>query len=353
MKFTNLRHLTFADVDIGDKFFDSLKEDYPGFEQWYEKKSESHADAYVQYDSNNKLQGFLYVKMEEESIVRDVTPNIVANRILKVGTFKIDSHGTKMGEQFLKVIFDYAIDQAADVCYLTIYDKHESLIKLVSKYGFNEYGTKGNGKYLEKVYVKKMYTQTGDIFKDYPVVNSGGNKKYMLSIYPQYHSKMFPESILTNESRNIIKDISYTNSIQKVYVCSMKGVEELKKGDILVLYRTADDGRTAEYSAVATTVCTVIEMRLQDTFKNFEEFYDYTCKYTIFDRDDLYHWYKRGGLKVIRLVYNFPLRKRIVRHELIETLGIERDKYWGFFELTDEEFNSIVNCGQSEDYLAK
>ena len=353
MEYINLRHLAFGEVDIDDRFFDSLKADYPEFEQWYKKKSDAHADIYVQYDGHNKLQGFLYMKMEEEKVIADVTPNIVADRILKVGTFKIDSHGTKMGEQFLKVIFDYAIDQAADVCYLTIYEKYETLIKLVLKYGFYEYGTKGSGEYLEKVYLKKMHTQTDDIFRNYPIISTKGHRKYMLSIYPKYHSRMFPESILTNESRNIIKDISHMNSIQKVYVCSMQGVEELQRGDLIVLYRTAEAGRAAEYSAVATTVCTVIETCLQNSFNSFEEFYDYTRKYTLFDRDDLHFWYNRGGLKIIRMVYNFSLRRRIVRHELIEKLGIERDGYWGFFELSDEIFNSIVDFGQAKDYLAE
>lgn len=192
---------------------------------------------------------------------------------------------------------------------------------------------------------------TGDIFSDYPMVDYRGHKKYILSIYPKYHSRMFPESILTNESRNIIKDISYTNSIQKVYVCSMQGVENVKKGDVIVLYRTAESGRSAEYSAVATTVCTVTDTKLQNDFDGFEEFYCYASRFTIFDRDDLAYWYNRGGLKIIILVYNFPLKKRIVRHELIEKIGLDRGSYWGFFELSETEFLDIVQYGQAKGYL--
>lgn len=28
----------FKDIDLSDPFFDSLKEDYPGFSEWFEKK---------------------------------------------------------------------------------------------------------------------------------------------------------------------------------------------------------------------------------------------------------------------------------------------------------------------------
>ena len=293
----------------------------------------------------------MYIKMEESNIIWDVKPNIEADRILKIGTFKINAHGTKMGEQFLKVLFDYAIDKKADICYITIFEKHSSLIALMTQYGFKEWGTKETENGLEKVFCKDMNLITGDYFIDYPVVAAKGHHKYLLSIYPKYHSKMFPESILTNESRNIIKDISYTNSIQKNYVCAMQGVEDLNKGDLIVIYRTAESGRSAEYSAVATTVCTVTGVRLQESFSGFEEFYSFTSKYTVFDRDDLAYWYRRGGLKVISLIYNFPLKNRIVRHELVDTIGLDRDVYWGFFELSDEEFEKIVKYGHASEYL--
>ena len=289
--------------------------------------------------------------MEKPDEVNGITPAIDADRIVKVGTFKINPHGTRMGEQFLKVLFDYAIDKNADVCYVTIFDKHSDLIDLILKYGFKEWGTKGVGDNQEKVYVKNLRSISGDVFMDYPLVKNIGSRKFLLSIYPKYHSKMFPESILTNESRNIIKDIAYTNSIQKNYVCSMAGVEELRTGDLIVLYRTAESGRSAEYSAVATTICTVTAVRKQDFFEDFDDFYSFTSKYTVFDRDDLAYWYNRGGLKVVSLVYNFPLKKRIVRHDLIEKIGLSRDIYWGFFELSDEQFLSIVKQGQAMEYL--
>lgn len=350
MEYPNLRHVAFGEVSLKDEFFKSLIEDYEGFENWYQRKIDEHADAYVQYD-DNKLRGFLYIKMEESNIVNDVNPPIEADGILKVGTFKIDAHGTRMGEQFLKVIFDYAIDKRAEVCYVTIFEKHKGLIDLISKYGFEEWGTKSTGSKTEKVFLKNMRSTNGDVFMYYPLVKNKGSRKFLLSIYPKYHSKMFPESILTNESRNIIRDISYTNSIQKNYVCSMQGVENLRRGDLIVLYRTAESGRSAEYSAVATTICTVTEVRLQESFTDFEDFYSFISNYTVFDRDDLAYWYKRGGLKVISLVYNFPLKKRIVRHDLIEQIGLSRDEYWGFFELSDDEFINIVKQGQATDYI--
>ena len=345
----NIIHKKISEIDLEDPFFQSLKEDYPGFDEWFQRKGDH--DAFVQYEGG-KLRGLLYLKMEEH-VVDDVTPKIRADKILKVGTFKIEAHGTKLGEQFIKVIMDRALKENAEVCYVTIYEKHRPLISLVQQFGFELFGVKGQGVYKENVYLKRMKKVTGDINKDFPFINPAGVKKYLLSIYPKYHSIMFPDSILTTENRKMIKDVSYTNSIHKIYVCTMDQVESLKYGDIIVLYRTAAQGRSAEYSAVATSVCVVEEVKKQTEFQDFEDFYTYASKYSVFDREDLNYWYRRGGCKAIKMTYNIALRKRIVRHELIEDIGLDREQYWGCFELTDEQFFRIVKKGGVSQSLAE
>lgn len=338
----NIIHKTFAEIDLEDPFFDSLRNDYSGFDDWF--KGKSNQDAFVQY-VNDEIAGFLYLKLEE-LCVDDVSPIIYADRILKIGTFKIDAHGTKMGEQFIKIIMDYALNENVDVCYVTIYEKYRTLIDLVEEFGFEFHGTKGRGKHTENVYIKKMNKITGDIKKNFPLIDYTTAKKYLLSIYPQYHSVMFPDSILTTENKNIIRDVSYTNSIQKVYVCSMEQVEKLNYGDIVIIYRTAEDGKKAEYSAVATSVCVVEEIKNQEEFFSFEDFYEYVSKYSVFDKKDLLSRFNRGRCKTIKMTYNVAMKKRIVRHNLIEKIGLERGQYWGFFELTDEHFKKIIHEGE-------
>lgn len=337
----NIKRQTFEDVDLSDKFFDTLKQDYPEFEKWF--YSHLDRDAYVLYD-NGRIQGFLHLKIEQD-IVDDVRPLICAPRILKVATFKVEAHGTKMGEQFIKIIMDYAIGEEVDLCYVTIFPKHKNLIQLVNDFGFEEYGEKGDPLNPEKVFVKNMKKVTGDVNKDYPVIIKRDANKYLLSIYPKYHSVMFPDSILTTENRHILSDISHTNSIHKIYVCTM-GVEVLKYGDVIVLYRTAEPDRSAEYSAVATSVCVVEEVKQQDDFRTFDEFFDYANQYSVFDRDDLYYWYRRGGCKTIKMTYNAALKKRIVRHDLIEKIGMDREAYWGFMKITDLQFEKIICQGE-------
>lgn len=345
MNNNSIKHQLFKEIDINDPFFNSLKDDYPGFEEWFIRKR--NQDVYVLYDDKNKLQGFLYLK-NEIGPIKDVDPMIEVNNVLKVGTFKVNAHGTKMGERFVKIIFDFAIKNNAEMCYVTILPKQRSLIGLMNTFGFKYHGKKGK----ENVYIKDMKIITGNIEYDYPLLTLGRSRKYLLSIYPKYHSIMFPDSILTTESRELISDISYTNSVHKIYVCSMN-LEELKKGDLVVVYRTKEEGKTAEYSATATSICTVEEVVSQELFGSFDEFYNYASQYSVFDKEDLRRWYIKGECKAIKMLYNVALPKRIVRHDLIEDIGLERSAYWGFFELTDEQFLSICDKGRINPNLLK
>lgn len=52
------------------------------------------------------------------------------------------------------------------------------------------------------------------------------------------------------------------------------------------------------------------------------------------------------------MTYNGAFKKRIVRHDLIEEIGLERNQYWGFFELTNEQFKIIAKKGEVDKILA-
>ncbi|EJB9493516.1 hypothetical protein MXH55_004151, partial [Salmonella enterica] len=68
----SLSYVEFGKVDLSDVFFDSLKNDYPAFENWFLKKR--NEKAYVSYDDYGKIDGFLYLKIENEEL-NDMTPS--------------------------------------------------------------------------------------------------------------------------------------------------------------------------------------------------------------------------------------------------------------------------------------
>ena len=125
----NIELKYFRDINLNDNFFYSLKSDYAEFEKWYKNKALEDSAAFVLYENSN-LMAFLYLKIEDETD-DNIFPIFSKKRRLKVGTFKIDAHGTKLGERFIKKIFDIAIDKKVDEIYVTIFEKHLGLLNLL------------------------------------------------------------------------------------------------------------------------------------------------------------------------------------------------------------------------------
>ncbi len=335
-----LQHKKFSEINLDDSFFDSLKSDYKEFPSWFKRKRNNYA--YV-LEQDNKILGFLYIKIEH-GIVNDIEPELNVKSSLKIGTFKIDPHQTRLGERFIKKALDHAINENVDVCYVTVFSKHTALLNLFIKYGFKEHGTKSTPNGEEKVLVKYFKQLVGNILSDYPLISTQHKRKFLLAIYPEYHSKMFPDSILNNETYDILEDVSFTNSIHKIYVCGMP-VGNLKRGDIVVIYRTGDQVAPAEYRAVATSICIIEEVKSKDDFNNFEEFFNYANSYSIFDRQKLEQRYNRNRCYAIKMTYNAALRKRLTRHILADEVGISRAPRWSFLTLSDSQLEKILEKG--------
>ncbi len=62
-KMLSIKKERFGSIDLNDHFFDTLKEDYPGFDDWFHGKNQE--EAYV-FKSNNEVHGFLFVKQNTQ-----------------------------------------------------------------------------------------------------------------------------------------------------------------------------------------------------------------------------------------------------------------------------------------------
>lgn len=346
-----IEYKKFSFINIDDHFFDSLKEDYPEFEEWFGRKSVQGEEAIVQYDEEGHLQGFLYTKDESQEVDNNITPVMKPKRRLKVGTFKIDAHNTRLGEKYIKKIMDRAIYEGFEEAYVTIFPKHNRLIDLLKRYGFKDYGTKQE----ELVLLKDFSVCVGNIVYDYPLIQPKHKRKFLLSIYPKFHTPLFSDSILKNEVRNaedLVKDVSFSNSIHKVYVCFMPKTATLKKGDLIAIYRTNDGMGPARFRSVVTSICQVEEVRTKCDFLSIEEYLKYCKYYSIFKEYDLRKWYQNDNLVVIKMTYNIALAKRITRGMLLDEAGISPTLYWGFFQLTDNQFDYILKKGNvNENFI--
>lgn len=343
----------FSDIDLNDSFFDSLRASYPEFNDWYNKKAAAEATAYCYY-VDNELKDFLYLKIEEEEL-SDLTPALPAKKRLKVGTFKVDNDNrhTTRGERFMKKIMDMAIAENVDEIYVTMFPTEElqGLIRMFEKFGFSHIADKPHeGGNAEYVLIKDMTTHVDDFKLDYPFVKKASSNKYVLSIVPEFHTHLFPDSILKNEKKyDLIQDVSETNSIYKIYLCWMQGTRNLKAGDKLIIYRTSDEEGKAYYRSVCTSVCTVCEVKTYRDFENEEEFIKYTNRYSVFKEHELRRWYKnKNYFIVIKMVYNIAFTKKVINMVMKEQVGLN-PKYWGFFKLTDAQFDKLLELGEIDE----
>ena len=348
----------FNEIDLNDDFFNSLRDSYPDFDDWFRRKAASGEIAITYYDENDVLLDFLYLKEEQEKVT-DVSPHLSAKHRLKVGTFKINSRGTRRGERLMKKLLDTAIVRNVEAIYVTIFPEQrlQPLIRSFEKFGFVQCGVKrhASGK-EENVYLRDMRCMVGDTLKDYPFTDIRVSRFFLLSIMPEYHTRLFPDSILKNERKyDIIQDNSETNSIYKTYICWMQDTRQLRPGDKLVIYRTSDGQGPANYRSVCTSVCTVLEVKTIHDFADENDFVRYAHKQSVFTEYELRQWYRtKPHFILIQMVYNIAFTRKVIRKTLIERVRLKESNYWGFFRLTPDQFNHIVRLGAiNERYLIR
>lgn len=347
-----VKKVDFNDVDIIDPFFDSFRQDYIDFDQWFKKKNED--PCYVCYSDNN-LTAFLFVKLEDENEnYSEIHPAFAKKKRLKIGTLKVSGNGYKIGERFLKTIFDNASQYKVDEIYVTIFNKRpeqEQLIEMLEEWGFNYHGIKTTKNGEEKVYVR-TYGKPLPVNLEKPKLTypffSRETEKYIIKIEPVYHTELFPDSINTREDKaKYTENEPHRNRISKVYISHSQD-RHLKSGDIILVYRMGEEGTQKKYSSTITTICIVENVR--NNFKSFDEFFEACNRRTMISKDDLRtQWWDKNPKNrpfVINFLYAHSLPTPKPTLNDLVTLGIINDIMnmpRGFIKITTEHFNSFVN----------
>lgn len=332
----------FGNINIEDPFFDSLKEDYPGFERWFNKKAEEKA--YITYNKG-RILSFLYLKTEgPDENYSEFDPVFKKKKRLKVGTFKVVSNGVRLGERFLKIVFDNATLNQVDEIYVTIFNRTEEqqrLIGLLEDWGFVKYGVKGSNN--ELVYVRDFSKQfsINDPKKTFPFISTNTDA-FLIPIYPKYHTELLPDSFLRTESPyNYVENEPHRNAISKIYI-SRSIERNIKRGDILIFYRTAPAGKSAFYHSVITTIG-IVEDKI-DGIQSEAEFLLKSRKRSIFTDEylkEFWNFNTRYRPFLIRFlsVFSFSMGNRLNRKSLLE-LGIingEDNELRGLKKITREQ----------------
>lgn len=345
-KALSVEKVFFGNVDYKDSFFDSFRKAYSGFDRWFLKKCDE--EAYICRSNEGNILGFLYLKTEEtDENYADIEPHFQPKRRLKIGTFKVESTGFRLGERFIKIIFDNAQERKVDEIYVTLFTNRgelEALTQLFLRWGFVRFGVKHQENGDEIVLVKKLNVLLPSFShkENFPNIDFHC-KKFIMPILPQYHTSLLPDSKLNNEnSVDFLGYIPHRYALQKVYV-SWAPTNGANPGDLILFYRMGQSYENKRYKSVITTVAMVDE--IVDNIKSEKELLTLCQNRSVFSVEELKSFWLRNGknIKVLKFIYVKSLNRRITLNELWDMGVIEVSKGpRPFTQITDEQFDSLL-----------
>lgn len=332
------------EIDINQPFFDSLKSDYGDvdFKKWYEKCVKEGRECYT-YEMNHKIKAFLMLK-EENEIIEIHTHSIPATKRVKIATLKVDFPGSKMGELFLKIAFQYCINNQIFEIYLTHFEtKDDTLTPLIENFGFEKIGELAKND--EPVYLKKFIPETTELqsleiarkyypcFKDSESVN-----KFVIPIRPEYHDILFPEYKRRQMKLTDYFEINIPgNAIKKAYLSS-RFSSRLGLGDIILFYRSHDQK--------AITSLGIIDQEPVRT-SNLDELKRVVGKRSVYSEKELKEWAEKSVF-VIRFKHHLYLPNCLDLNYLIKN-DILKGAPQSITEINHEQYLILKNGGKLDE----
>lgn len=228
-------------LNLDDRFWDSLNADYEGFRDWFRKCQIEHRECFVMRSLEDRsIIGCAIVNPERE-------PNdIRGKKTLKICCFKIHElhNGKRLGELLLKQVFRHAFANQFDSLFITMYEKSRHLAGLLEEFGFEEEAERRTTNEIQ--YCKHLHLNSAPKYGctglDYhvkfgPFAVDAAVRKYLVPIKPIYHQMLFPE--LQGQLSLPLQAESCSNGIRKAYVSHAK-IQEPTPGSLLFFYRSHD-----------------------------------------------------------------------------------------------------------------
>jgi GNAT superfamily N-acetyltransferase len=301
----SFRSTPFNEVSLGDVFFDSLREDYPGFDEWFTTKGAVGEAALVHRDDEG-IGAFVYLKEEDETVGL-VDGALPAAPRLKIGTLKVAARvqGERLGEGAIGLALWRWRKIGCNQIYVTVFEKHASLVGMLGKFGFAKVGMQKNG---ESVYLKdRRRLDYSDPYRCFPFIDPAFTAANLLVIIDDFHDQLFPYSELANQFQESFQTAA-ANGVTKTYVGAAASMA-VKPGQPLLIYRrhAPDDGQRGFKSAI-TSYCMatdVVQVKHEGReLESFEDFMRRVKNKSVFGDDelaDLYHG--KWNLMVVEMVY--------------------------------------------------
>ncbi len=347
-----------SELNIHDSFFDSLKEDYPEFEEWYNKKANEGKQAFTYIDGDD-IGAFVMLKCGEcEEIFLDNKTLPKCNR-LKISTLKLSNRveGVRLGEGAIGIALWNWLESDDEEIYVTVFDKHRKLIEMLQKFGFElaGYNSRREGVYIRsknKINFSTPYTS-------FPFINKETPYFAMLPIEAKWHDKIFPYSELKNTKQDT-EEFAAANGMTKTYICFPYSVPAYSSGMPVMIYRKSNDDYNRGFKSVVTSYGTIVrfEMIKQNwiCLKTFDDYNDMVGNKSVFSPAEIKLFYEtKKNLCVVELVYNHAFGAGCnVNYNTLNGKGIWKDGHPFQAKYSMEDFRIILSMAkQDENKLIK
>lgn len=226
------------EISVEDSMFESLRESYQGFDGWWVKAAKEHRVCYTIESGSGELEALAVLKVETSG---DYGLN---GTTLKICTFKVAAaaEGAKRGELVLKAVFQYARRVKANHIYVTVFDEHVGLIRLLELFGFRKLNERTA---LGELVMAKDLRIPDDVSGYSPLEFNRLfgpsaviiDRAFVIPIQPKWHDVLVPEARL--QARFPFAEDPSGNAILKAYLSS-SSITQLAPGDLIVFYRSQD-----------------------------------------------------------------------------------------------------------------
>ena len=233
---------------IEDLFFDSLRDGYDGFNDWFRSKAIEGRRAWVYREDGRKSISALCIYTVQSNERINISGDVLAGDSLKLCTFKVgeEVRGRKVGELFLKAAFQHASNHRCEHIFLTVNDDRQTQLKgLIEDFGFRHSGFHKE----DSVYVKAHPAHPPALEIDsfqyvlqfYPhYISNDSVQKFLVPIQPHFHNILFPDYLIPRNSLPPNHPQRHVgNAIKLAYLCHTPS-KRPRPGDIVIFYRSRD-----------------------------------------------------------------------------------------------------------------
>ena len=343
-------------LDINDSFFDSLKEDYPEFEEWYNRKANEGKQAFAYIDDNG-IGAFVMLKngeCEEIHLDNQILPKCSR---LKISTLKLSDRveGNRLGEGAIGIALWNWLESDDDEIYVTVFDKHRKLIEMLQKFGFElaGYNSRNEGIYLRSKNAINFMTP----YTSFPFINKETRAFAMLPIEAEWHDKIFPYSELKNTKQDT-EEFAAANGMTKTYIGFSYSIPAYSPGMPIMIYRISEEQKT--FKSVVTSYGTIVRFEIikqnWDYIKSFDEYVKLVGNKSVFTYNKIKEFYeKQKNVFVLELVYNHAFGEGCnVNHYTLNNYGIWKNIHPYQAVYTMNDFRAILSLAkQDENKLIK